>query len=174
MKSKTTQQLIISIIMLGLTIGGAGYMVWTINQNGALLREQLETLNEQNRQEASLLRLQRLATETKDDREELASHFLLRESDSIAYLSDIETLAPSVGVTLETKDLRQVDEKDKTSWIQVSFALTGERDSLEQFIDLLEKTPYVSRIISVNLVARSAEYWQANVTIQVQLLGYDR
>lgn len=148
-------------------------MFWIINQNGALLKEQLSTLNEQNKQEASLLRLQRLAEDTREEREKLGSHFLLRESDSIIFLSEIESLAPNIGLSLETKELKQVVEKDKTTWIEVTFGATGARTDVENFIQILEIIPYVSRVMTVKMEARSTEYWQAIVTVQVQLLQHD-
>ena len=146
-------------------------MVWIVNQNGTLLKEQLAAVNAQNQQEASLLRLQRLAQETEADRELLESHFLLRESDSIAFLSEIETLAPEIGLSLETKNLQQISEKDNTSWIEVTFAVTGARIDVENFVQILEIVPYVSKITAIDMSARSSEFWQADVTIQVQLLS---
>ncbi len=125
MKSKTAQNLLLASILLVVTAGGALSLLWFISKNSVLLTEQLDALKEQNQQEASLLRLQRLANETESDREQLKNYFLLRESDSITFLSKIETLAPELGLLLETEELKQLEAEDKASWIQASFSVSG-------------------------------------------------
>jgi len=171
MKSKTIQNLILAAIILVITAGGATSLLWFISKNSVVLTEQLNTLKEQNQQEASLLRLQRLAVDTEADREKLASYFLLRESDSIIFLSEIESLAPRFSLELETKALKQFTTEDKVPWIEASFAVSGTRRNIEQFVQIMETIPYVSRITSVSMEALSLENWRAEVTIQVQLLN---
>lgn len=171
MKSKTTQNLLLASILLVITAGGAVSLLWFISKNSALLTEQLDALKEQNQQEASLLRLQRLAVETKADREKLASYFLLRESDSIMFLSEIEALAPRLSLLLETEALKQLLSEDKVPWIEASFSVSGSRENIERFLSVLETIPYVSRITFVHMEAQASDNWRAEVTIQVQLLG---
>ena len=174
MKSKTSQNLLLASILLVITAGGAVSLLWFISKNSVLLTEQLDALKEQNQQEASLLRLQRLANETEADREKLSNYFLLRESDSITFLSEIETLAPRLGLLLETEGLKQLLGEDKTSWIEASFSVSGSRQNIERFVQILEALPYVSRVTSIEMEAQSSDSWFAEITIQVQLLNYDQ
>lgn len=172
MKSKTSQNLLLAAILLFFTAGSALSLLWFISKNSVLLTEQLNALKEQNQQEASLLRLQRLANETEADREKLSNYFLLRESDSITFLSEIESLAPKIGLTLETKELKQLLDAQKSPWIEASFSVSGSRKNIERFLKILEVFPYVSRVISIEMEAQSSESWSAAVKIQVRLLNY--
>ncbi len=173
MKSKTAQNLLITTILMLITAGAAASLLWFISKNSKLLSEQINVLTEQTQQESSLLRLQRLAVDTSEERERLTSHFLLRESDSISFLSDIESLAPQVGIYLETKGLKQFSDKEKLNWIEANFDISGSREDVERFVQMLELLPYVSRLTSVDMNAMAEQSWQAAITIQVQLLSYD-
>jgi flagellar basal body-associated protein FliL len=171
MKSKTIQNLLLASLLLLMSAGGAISLVWLISKNSGLLTEQLVALKEQNQQEASLLRLQRLANETEADREKLSNYFLLRESDSITFLSEIESLAPKLGLQLETEELKQLLGEDKVSWIEAGFSVTGSRKNIERFVQLLEALPYVSKVTSVQMNSQSGRDWSAEIRIQVQLLN---
>lgn len=172
--SKTTlRNLIISLVTLCVTGGGAAFFFVQILNNSQLLEQQIIAVDTQSQQEASLLRLQRLAQTSESDREELTSYFLLRESDSIAFLSEMERLAPSVGLELETKSLRQVSEGEK-DWIQTDFNVTGARQDIQNFVQILEIIPYVSRLVAVSIKDDGKGVWTADIIIQVQLLTYDQ
>lgn len=171
--TKTTRTALI-IALVGLLLAGAActYLLLNIISKGDQLRVQIDALAAQNEQAAALLRLQRLAQETAAPREELESYFLLRESDSIAFLTEIETLAPKVGLALKTQSLKQVTH-DGANWIEVTFTVTGQRTDVDNFVQILEIIPYVSQIQSVTMNGRSPQAWEATITIYVHLLSYD-
>jgi len=172
--SKTTlRNFIVALVVLCVTGGGTIFFFTQILGNSQLLEEQIASVNIQNQQEASLLRLQRLSQVSQSDREELASHFLLRESDTIIFLSEMEQLAPVVGLSLETESLEQVSQDGK-DWIQTKFNVTGSREDIQNFIQILEIIPYVSRLTSVLIEKDRSDNWRADVVIQVQLLNYDQ
>lgn len=173
MSKKTIRNLIAVILVLLLTSGGVIFFFMEISDKNSLLEEQIAALAEQSEQEESLLRLQRISQISQSDRGELASYFLLRESDSIAFLSEIEKLAPSVGVSLETRSLEQVSTAGK-DWIQFDFLVNGNRQDVQNFVQILEIIPYVSRVISVSVEKEISGSWKGAVVIQVQLLSYDQ
>ena len=172
MTARTRNSLIIAIVVALIAGAGFAYMLFIIVDNGNRLNTQIDALTEQNEQAASLFRLQRIAQESTDDRAQLEGYFLLRESDSITFLTEIETLAPRVGVLLETESLEQVTADD-SEWIEFTFALNGERQSIENFVQILEIIPYVSRVQSFEMSELDAGSWEGRATIQVQLLSYD-
>jgi len=173
MSKKTITNLIISLVILTVIGGGTTFFFLQISHKSNLLEEQIATVAEQNEQEESLLRLQRLAQISEPDREELASFFLLRESDSISFLSEIERLAPSVGLSLDTRSLKQVSSGGK-DWIEVDFSVEGSREDVQNFVQLLEIIPYVSKVVSVSMVQEESNSWKGGIVIQVQLLTYDQ
>ena len=76
-------------------------------------------------------------------------------------------------ITLETKQLQKV-EQDGKEWIETTFGLVGERESVQDFIKVLENIPYVSRTISINMRGERIGGWEADIIMQVQLLSYDK
>lgn len=172
MKNVTLRNLIIALVLFTGVVGSVLFGFLEIMSNSTKLEQQIAAVAAQNEQEEELLRLQKLATNSETDRTELASYFLLRESDSISFLSKIETLAPSVGVQLQTVALEQVTA-DQKEWIEVDFLASGTRIDVLNFVQILEIIPFVSRLTFVDLKQTSSNEWQANMTIQVQLLTYE-
>lgn len=171
--SKTTlRNLIISLAVFTVVVGVVMIVFFSVVKNSQILEEQIVAVAAQTQQEDALLRLQRIAQNSEAEREELASYFLLRESDSINFLSEIEAIAPTLSLGIETTSLVQVTQDNK-DWVQASFGVTGTRDNVQDFIQLLENIPYVSRVTSVSLNGTPAGNWKADVTVQVQLLQYD-
>lgn len=173
MSKVTLRNFIITLVILLLSLGGAVFFFFQILNNSQLLEQQIAAVADQSTQEAALLRLQRIAQTTKTDREELSSYFLLRQSDSIAFLSEIERLAPKVGLSLETKSLDQVSVGGR-EWIQVNFTVGGSLQDVQNFVQILEIIPYVSKLTSVSMNNTNSNQWEADIVIQVQLLTYDQ
>lgn len=172
MSKRTLTNLIISASIFAIVVGGVLFAFFHVLHSSQTLEEQIAAVAAQTQQEETLLRLQRIAQNSVEARDELGSYFLLRESDSIAFLSEIETIAPTVGVDLETTGLVQITQDNK-DWIQATFSITGSRENVQRFVQILENIPYVSRITSVNMTGNTAGSWQADIVIQVQLLSYD-
>lgn len=174
MSSGTKRHIIIALILSLVAIGGFGYMFHEISVQGSTLGAQVSALKEEQAQEATFIRLQKIAEDSETDREELSSYFLTRESDSIDFLNLVEGIAPTAGVTLKTSNLETiVDKSDSSSWIEVSFSFTGSRIAVHNFIEILENVPYVSRLMSIDISSRSNTNWQADVVMRVRILGYD-
>lgn len=171
MTKTTLRNLIIAVVTFLIVVGAVLVAFLGVLEGSQTLQQQIEAVAAQNKQEESLLRLQRIAQESETERAELESYFLLRESDSISFLSEIETLAPKSGLALETTGLQQVAEDNK-DWIQATFSVTGDRLDVQEFISILENIPYVSRVKSVNMNNANVGSWQAIIVIQVQLLKY--
>ena len=173
MSRSTIRNLVIAFVMLVLVVGVvAGAFVKVLGKSQTL-EEQIATLASKNQQEETLIRLQKIAQSSEPERAELASYFLSKESESIDFLNEVEALAPTVGVNLETNDLRQVTQ-DNRDWVEILFNASGRRSDLQNFIRILEGVPYSSRVTSVYMRGeRNSNIWQANITIQVQILSYD-
>ncbi len=174
MNRTTLRTLIISLTLLSISLGGFVFMLFEVAAKAATLTTQITALEAQNTQEASFLALERTAEESRTKREQLARYFLAKESDSIDFLNQVEALAPTVGVSLQTDSLMEVGDKDKkTEWIEVTFSVAGSRERVQQFIMMLEQLPYVSKVMSVDQSLRIDDVWDAKVTMQVRVLSYD-
>lgn len=172
MSKKTIRNLIIAVTILIIVATVVAVAFLRVLENSQTLESQIAAVAAQNSQEAALIKLQKIAQSSEIEREELSSYFLLRESDSISFLSEIESLAPTMGVRLQTTDLKQVNQDEK-EWVEVSFNTGGRRDNVQNFINVLERIPYASRLIMVNMSDAGNDDWRAEIIIQVQLLSYD-
>tara|TARA_B100000508_G_scaffold106241_1_gene84363 strand:- start:2307 stop:2834 length:528 start_codon:yes stop_codon:yes gene_type:complete len=174
MSGGTKKNIIVAAVFALVAIGAFGYMFYEISVQGNLLAAQVTALREEQAQEATYLRLQRIAEDSEEDRGQLTTYFLTRESDSIDFLNLVEGIAPQSGVTLRTSGLQTVtDPKDKSTWIEVAFSFNGSRADVQRFVEILENVPYVSKLTSVEISARSSTDWHSNVVMRVRILGYD-
>lgn len=174
MSRSTKRIMILAGSFLLIAMGLFAFVGYHVVAKGQLLGEQAAILKIKETQESSYLRLIRQADETTKKRSELKQYFLQKESDSINFLTLIESLAPKAGVELRTNTLELLKEKDsKNGWIKTSFSISGTRNDVQNFIQVLESLPYVQRLTSLNMNARSSELWEASVTMQVRVLSYD-
>ncbi len=172
MSQTTIRNLIISIIILVIVGGAVAGVFIKLLKDSQTLEKQIVAVASQNQHEAGLIRLQKIAKASESEREELSSQFLFRESDTSDFLSEIEELVPIMGVQRNTPDLKKITIEGK-EWVEVSFNVTGDRTSVQDFINVLEIVPYVSKVTSVNLSGEKNGDWKADIIIQVQLLSYD-
>jgi len=173
--SKTTiRNIIISLILIISATAVFGLMIYQVAGQGSQLNTQIGVLEGEQAREVSYYQLKRIAEETVDDREKLSSHYLFRESDSIDFLNKVEALAPGVGVSLQTKELKLITgEADGTDWVQVGFSFSGSRERVQKFIQVLESLPYVLRVTGIDMSTKSSTEWGVNLTLQVRVLAYD-
>ena len=118
------------------------------------------------------MRLQRISEETAQERANLRSYFLEQEGDSVDLLNYIDNLAVRSNVALQTKGLDLVDGERTNKLIKATFTIAGPEAHVRQFVETLETLPYVQRLTELTLKAKSSTQWEADVTIQVQVLNY--
>lgn len=143
-----------------------------ILQQSAVLDQQVAALQQDAAQQAKLTQLKRLIANTTTDRQALAEHYLLSQSDSIDFLNYIETLATDTGVSLQTNTASQ-ETRDGQDVLTVQYDISSNRQTVEQFIQLLELAPYVSQVTMVQLSRKTPVTWQAGVTMEVIMLDYE-
>lgn len=170
MSEKTIKNLIYSTIVLFFSVGVCLYLFYEIDEKGLLLEEQVAILAENNSKEETYLNIKRTVQETEKERANIVGKFFKDENDAINFLNDIETLAPSLGLAFQTKDLDSVIDKDKkTQAIKMSFVYSGNKDVVMDFTELMEKIPYHSYIDSLNLKELSDGLWEGKITILISV-----
>jgi Tfp pilus assembly protein PilN len=175
MSKKTLRNLIVSSMLLLLATAAVAFLLFKIYQQGTLLVQQIETIRAERSQEDTFYRLQRVAEESIGDRQAVGSYFLREESDTIEFLTQIESLAPQAGVVLKTEGLeKKTDKATNVQSIDVTISFSGSEDNVETFMRMLENLPYLLKVTSLDMSAQSSTLWQAKVTLRVQLLPYDK
>ena len=173
MSKSTTTAIIISVILFVVAISGISLMIYQVNQQSDQLDSQVATLEKEQAQENSYFKLQRLSEDTEVDRVLLKSYFLEQESNSIDFLNLVESIAPEAGVDLKTDKLDVLKRKgEESEWIEATFTFSASRERVLNFIQVLETLPYVLRLTTIEMSLKSASSWQAQVTMQVQILDY--
>jgi hypothetical protein len=170
--AKTKQVAILSGVVLLTMCILVALAIRIIIQESVVLSEQVVAIAVDQSQQVAFSRLQKLAQETRGERELLRSYYLESQSDSIDFLNYIEQLASERAVALETINPTEVERDDKT-FLSVEYALTGSLSQVEAFIKLLENIPYTSQLRSIELIQRSAILWEADVIIEVAVLTYE-
>lgn len=170
MSQLTIRNLIICATLLAVTLGTFLFAIYFLKGEEKTLRSQMETLEKERQQDSFYFELEKISENSRPDREVLDQYLLKEEGQSIDVLTWIETRAPKAGVTLETKSLQKISDKEaKTDWIEVSFAFSGTREDVEDFVKVLENLPYTSHLTDLTLIARSSTNWEAQTTLRILL-----
>ncbi|MCA9361834.1 hypothetical protein KC906_00520 [Candidatus Kaiserbacteria bacterium] len=170
MSNSTKRNIVLAAVLMIASIAAFGFMVYQVLGQGEQLNALVANRDRYDAQKDTYNQLQRQAEETLAERQQLEAYFLKNEGASIDFLNAVEGLAPQIGVALETTALTLLIEEDKTKWVKASFKFSGSRAAVQQFIQLLETLPYIQRISSVDVDAKSATEWQADVTMQVRII----
>lgn len=126
------------------------------------------TLAEQNAQEQVANTVAVTLEATASDREKLRGYFL-SEKETISFIADVEALADTSGVTVETTMLDIVRPQEAAPRLKAGFAVAGTRDGVERFIEAMEQVPYHSSITSVRIARESGQVWTGSVDILITL-----
>lgn len=170
--SKSTLRIAIAAVLL--IIGAIlvfGLMAAQVNREGKLLTEQIDVIAAQQSKESVYLRMQRMAEDSVGERETLRNYFLQGEGDSVDLLNHIDSLAYQTGLSLKTQGL-DITTVDTSKWIEATFSIAGSREQVFRFVKILETMPYVHRLTKLSMKTVSSSEWEADVTIQVQVLEY--
>jgi UDP-glucose 6-dehydrogenase len=175
MNRSTVRNFVVSAALLVVAGSVFGYVYVVIGNKEKVLKEQIAAIHTENEREQTYQRLQKIAEDSRADREKLNAYFLPQVSESITFLNQIETLAPQNGITLKTDSLQEGgDKKTKEKWIDASFTFSGAEADVERFITMLENLPYVSRITKVQLSTQDQDIWEAKVTIRAFIINHEK
>lgn len=167
----STKKIFIASVVAALGAGGLlAFLVYEIEAKGAQLEEQIAILNENTSKESAYVRLRRLAQETEGERATLAEAFFAGEGDSITFLGEIEALASSLNLTLETEGLDKVTKEGSIQeFIRVTFVYEGQRETVFAFSKLFEVIPYHSVVESLQLSETTPGNWEGTLTVLITI-----
>jgi len=172
MHISTKRVTVIAVLAFVTMILVVGLSIRTIMAESAVLSVQMAMIEVDQSQQVALTRIQKLAQETKSQRDQLHSYYLESQSDSIGFLNYIEQLAGERGVDLTAVNPTEV-ERDGQVWLSVGYKFSGSLAQVEAFIRLLENIPYASQLTAIELERQSSVLWQTDVSIEVAVLTYE-
>ena len=168
MSKNTKNTFVISLISVLLSLGFCLFFIFEIKSQGVRLEEQVAVIAEYNSKELSYLNIKKIMNETENEREQISSKFFKNDNDSISFLSDIEILAPKMGLVLKTEALDAVtDAGKKLNFVKITFLYSGQRNAVMDFSKMMENIPYQSSIESLSLKEISDGNWEGKTTILI-------
>lgn len=156
MNKKTNIQLIVSICLSLLTIGGFVYAAYYINgltEKTSLLREEIEN------KEIRIKRIQRLnasADKTKSDRSMLQNYFV-KPNGAIDFVSSLEETASNFNLEYSTNAIENIESETLASQdkqlLRIGMSLSGGWKNIVKYILYVESLPYPISIEKLELVS---------------------
>lgn len=174
MNKKSHSYLIFAVICFVITAGVFGYALFEVSKQGVRYAESKKLIGEQTAKEASYNTVQGLLVSTNEERAALESLFI-KESETITFISEIESNAKIVEVTLVTNELSiaptVTDPNGVTTpaLLIVGFDFSGSQQAVREYLTLLENIPYHKKITDVSFVKSDGNVWKANVKMQLTL-----
>ncbi len=174
--SKTTRYLTLSLLFFAVSLSAALFSFYYVDKEGKELESKMEIVSKHRQLEERYRSLEVMVDESRAEYDELGS-YLLTENNTINFLSEVETLAGSMGLTLITDALKADPlPNPKYQGITLQLRITGQYEPVLDFLKILETLPYYSRIdaLSLEREGRTGETWTAAVTLLVGLHAYDQ
>jgi len=170
MCKKTKQTFIISIITAILSLGACLFLLFQIQAQGLSLENNVNVLNENTDKEIAYTNINKKIKETEKERQDIVDIFLHDEDEGLDFVNEIEILAPSLGLSLETKGLGSLEnEEGGVEAVIISFVYSGKKSSVIAFSKLMETIPYHSSVESLSLKKLNTDDFEGQITMFVTI-----
>lgn len=167
--------LLASTVCFGV-VATAVFMAYNLVQNTILYTEQLELAASVTDREEAVSALYQLVADTHIERKLLNDSFL-GVVGMAQFLEQIEQYAANNQLELESGQIQQMVSADEmlVSEVRVPYRVSGLRNDVLQFIDLLEQIPYHGFVEQLQLETTQASPNQvsANVVVVLSYRQYD-
>jgi hypothetical protein len=165
---------IVALAYLVVAASALGWVAYRVEVNGQELKDRVDAIADKNAKVKTYTEFSKLIEETETERSLLASH-VLAEDNTSSFLTEIETLAANVGVTLFTRSL-QVSDKKKSSFddLVIVFDVTGPEVLVKNLLTILETLPYHSQVSSLTFTRGESGVIEGTIEVKVSLLQNDK
>lgn len=145
------------------------WVLYAIVASGQELQTRLAAIEETNAKIQANNELASLLVSTQDERLQLEK-YVLTEDETGIFLTDIEKLASSQAVALNTSSLEVVKTKDEPDKLQVEFEIKGRETDVKNMLALFESLPYHSIVSAFSLTRVGNGQVESSITLQITLL----
>jgi hypothetical protein len=169
MTKKTTTTLLIATIYFLVFFAVLVYAYVSVRAEQVSFTDLSTTLATQTAKETAARHIAELSSTTAVERAELQDYFV-PEKKIISFINEIEALARSIGITLQTTNLDLTPAKDKNpAVLKTGFTVSGPRDGVMTFMHMIESLPYHSQIPTMDIVEKEQGAWQGTVMLNVTI-----
>jgi hypothetical protein len=164
---------IFALAYLAVAVSALGWVVYKVEINGQELEDRVAAIADKNAKVKTYTEFSKLIQETESERSELAGHVLTEDRTS-SFLTEIESLAANVGVSLFTRSLEVSDNKDGLfDDLVIVFDVTGPEVLVKNLLSILETLPYHSQVSSVTFTSGENGIIEGTIEVKVTLLKND-
>lgn len=169
MTKQTTTTLAIAFVYFAVFLGVLIYAFISVQAQQVSYSELSTTLATQTAKRSVAKQITELSSTTIEERAELKKYFVT-EKKTISFITEIESIARGMGISLETIGLDMVPATDKTTaLLKTTFSVTGSQDAVMTFMAMMESLPYHSRVPSMDLLDKGGNTWQGLVSVEVTI-----
>ena len=175
--NRTKQSIVITVLYFVGSIVVAGLVIQQTAASGAELESQMEVVGKSKIRQERYDDLLKILEQSSGERDQLR-RYLLTEGSTVRFLTETESLAKRMGVTLITDSLsvKELPNPDFKT-IDLNLRAQGTKEAVSKFLSVLETLPYYSRVNGVTFSAlknESGSDWEATIKLVVGLYAYDR
>jgi len=165
---------IFSLVYLFVAASAVGWVVYEVGANGQELKDRVAAIADKNAKVKTYTEFSKLINETQEERAVLAS-YVLTEDNTSSFLTEIESLAANVGVTLFTRSL-EVDDKKGSSYddLVIVFDVEGPEVLVKNLLSIFETLPYHSQVSSLTFTVGENGVIKGTIEVKVTLLENDK
>ncbi len=169
--ARTKQYFILALLSALTACAATGYVLVQLYEQGAALEASLTTVVESTAKANAITRIENLTEETVDDRAALAQAFFSSSLDGTLYITELEALAPTLGLSFENDLIDVVSAAaGGKSEVVMRFSFSGSKERVLEFSRLLENLPYHSRLESLQLSGDGA-LWKAEAAVKITVFS---
>ena len=172
----TRKTLIIAILAttyLLVAVAGVAWMLYEVSGSGSALKERVAAIADKNAKVKAYTELSQLMEDTQGERTEL-QQYVLTESQTSRFLTDVEALGKKLGVDLATLSLEVDEKKDAFSSLLISFSVEGNEEQVKRMLKVLESLPYHSTVQSLSFSREQNGSVKSTIALSLTLLNYDK
>ena len=173
-----TKSLLLSIGFLAVMVIAWVVLSGQISSLDSELNDRLTTIANQNTFASSERQIAAELAASAAIREQTARYVLGNEIETIALLSELDSVAAKLGLVFSTSRLEPVvseEEESRFGKLRMDFVFSGREESVRAMIDLLEELPYHSEVwaLSLSRSQATADSTEAAIELIVSTRTYD-
>lgn len=165
---------IFALVYLCAAASALGWMIYTVSITGEELETRVAAIADKNAKVKMYTDFAKLIEDTQNERAILASH-VLTENETSGFLTDIESLAASVGVALSTRSLNVADIKNSSfDELVITFDVEGPEMLVKNLLRIFETLPYHSQISTLTFAVSEGGTIKGSIEVKVTLLQNEK
>ncbi len=174
MTKRTKTTFVISVLYSIFFVLGLAVMVYVITIQGAQLEVAKESIATRTAKNEAYKNIMQLLETSAPNRAKIDSYFI-SEKDTIGFMSELETAANTIGVSLNTTDLSIVPATNKAgvaapAVLLIGVHFKGSEIAVKKYIQLLENVPYRKSLPAFSVTSdTAADVWEVTTSLHITM-----